>query len=348
VLVRTGSRLIWRASLGLVCFSLWSVTGGLWGGLPVSALAQSGAATAGAEAPAVERPARQTAAMMRRLQRRLAAFKGKVFCFAKNLDTGETFGYNPDARVRTASTIKVPIMVEVFAQVAEGRLRWDDKLTVVRRHEYEDGGVLFELTPGTQITVRDAVRLMIVVSDNIATNILLDRITTDAVNDRLAKMGFEHIRSLRKIAGGGESTFRESNLEENKKYGIGVATPREMVRLLEGLERGTMVSPEASREMLAIMKRQQYREGIGRRLRGVEVANKPGALDHLRSDIGIVYTKHGRIAMAITVEDIPVVDYCSEAEGHLLIADIVDLLLEGLAAPASPAERRAERQPPSR
>lgn len=113
-----------------------------------------------------------------------------------------------------------------------------------------------------------------------------------------------------------------------------------MVRLLEALERGAVVSPEASREMLAIMKRQQYREGIGRRLRGVEIANKPGALDHLRSDIGIVYTKHGRIAMAITVEDIPVVDYCSEAEGHLLIADIVDLLLDGLAAPSGPTRER--------
>lgn len=315
---------------------------GLLASGPAPTLAQPGKAQVGTVAPegAKEQPARRTAVMRRRLEQRLAAFKGKVFCFAKNLDTGETFGYNPDAKVRTASTIKVPIMVEVFAQVAEGKLDWNEKLTVVRRHEYEDGGVLFELTPGTQITVRDAVRLMIVVSDNIATNLLLDRITTDAVNNRLAQMGFNHIRSLRKIGGGGESTFRQSNLEENQKYGIGVATPREMVRLLEALERGAVVSPEASREMLAIMKRQQYREGIGRRLRGVEIANKPGALDHLRSDIGIVYTKHGRIAMAITVEDIPVVDYCSEAEGHLLIADIVDLLLDGLAAPSGPTRER--------
>lgn len=283
--------------------------------------------------------------MNRRLQRRLAAFKGKVFCFAKNLDTGETFGLAPDVKVRTASTIKVPIMVEVFAQAAEGKLSWDEKLTVVRRHEYEDGGVLFEFTPGTRITVRDAMRLMIVVSDNIATNILLDRITTDAVNARMEKLGFAHIRSLRKIAGGGESAFRESNPEENKKYGIGVATAREMVKLLEALERGQVVSPEASREMLAVMKRQQFRDGIGRRLRGVEIANKPGALDHLRSDIGIVYTKHGRVAMAITVEDIPVVDYCSEAEGHLLIADIVDILLDGLAPPPRPTARGARPRP---
>ncbi len=286
-----------------------------------------------------ERPARQTAAMYRRVRQRLASFKGKVFCFAKNLDTGETFGLAPDTKVRTASTIKVPIMVEVFAQVAEGKLTWDEKLTVVRRHEYEDGGVLFELTPGTQITVRDAMRLMIVVSDNIATNILLDRITTDAVNARLEAMGFAATRSLRKIGGGGESTFRQNHLEENKPYGIGVTTPREMVRLLEALERGLVVSPEASQEMLTIMKRQQFRDGIGRRLRGVVIANKPGALDHLRSDIGIVYTKHGRVAMAITVEDIPVVDYCSEAEGHVLIADLVDILLDGLAPPRSAARR---------
>ncbi|MCS7081122.1 MAG: class A beta-lactamase-related serine hydrolase [Chloracidobacterium sp.] len=321
-----------RVGLGVLFCCLWFIGGD----------AQPSVAAQSAEpvAAAKERPARRTAEMNRRIQRRLASFKGKVFCFAKNLDTGETFGLAPDAKVRTASTIKVPIMVEIFAQVAEGKLSWDEKLTVVRRHEYEDGGVLFELTPGTQITVRDAMRLMIVVSDNIATNILLDRITTDAVNARLEKMGFTHIRSLRKIGGGGESAFRESNPEENKKYGIGVATSREMVRLLEALERGLVVSPEASREMLAVMKRQQFRDGIGRRLRGVEIANKPGALDHLRSDIGIVYTKHGRVAMAITIEDIPVVDYCSEAEGHLLIADIVDILLDGLATPPRPMARR--------
>lgn len=267
--------------------------------------------------------------MEKRVAKRIAGFKGKVFLFAKNIDTGESFGVMPDERVRTASTIKVPIMVEVFAQVAEGKLKWTDELPIVRRNENEDGGILFEFTPGVKIPVRDAMRLMVVVSDNIATNILLERITTDAVNARLEALGFKEIRSLRKIGGGADAKVREER--QLQKFGIGIATPREMVRLLEMMERGELVSPEASKEMIAVLKRQQFHDGIGRRLKGIEMATKPGALDHLRSDIGIFYTKAGRVVMAVTCEDIPDVDYRSEAEGHLMLADLSEMLLDGLA-----------------
>lgn len=267
--------------------------------------------------------------MEKRVAKRIASFKGKVFLFAKNIDTGESFGVMPDERVRTASTIKVPIMVEVFAQVAEGKLKWTDELSIVRRNENEDGGVLFEFTPGVKIPVRDAMRMMIVVSDNIATNILLERITTDAVNARLESLGFKELRSLRKIGGGSDAKVREER--QLQKFGIGIATPREMVRLLEMMERGELVSPEASKEMIAVLKRQQFHDGIGRRLKGIEMATKPGALDHLRSDIGIFYTKAGRVVMAVTCEDIPDVDYRSDAEGHLMLADLSEMLLDGLA-----------------
>lgn len=268
--------------------------------------------------------------MEQRIAKRIAGFKGKVFLYAKNIDTGESYGVQPDAQVRTASTIKVPIMVEVFAQVAEGKLNWTDELAVVRRNENEDGGILFEFTPGVKIPVRDAMRLMIVLSDNIATNILLERITTDAVNARMESLGFHEIRSLRKIGGGADAKVREER--QLQKFGIGIATPREMATLLEKLERGEIISPEASKEMIAVLRRQQYHDGIGRRLKGVEFATKPGALDHLRSDIGIVYTKAGRVVMAITCEDIPEVDYRSEAEGHLMLSDLSEMLLDGLAA----------------
>jgi beta-lactamase class A len=268
--------------------------------------------------------------MEQRITKRIAGFKGKVFLYAKNIDTGESYGVQPDAQVRTASTIKVPVMVEVFAQVGEGKLNWTDELAIVRRNENEDGGILFEFTPGVKIPVRDAMRLMIVLSDNIATNILLERITTDAVNARMESLGFHEIRSLRKIGGGADAKVREER--QLQKFGIGIATSREMATLLEKLERGEIVSPEASKEMIAVLKRQQYHDGIGRRLKEVTVATKPGSLDHLRSDIGIVYTKAGRVVMAITCEDIPEVDYRSEAEGHLMLSDLSEMLLDGLAA----------------
>ena len=119
-------------------------------------------------------------------------------------------------------------------------------------------------------------------------------------------------------------------MEENKRFGIGVSTPREMVWLLEQLTLGKIVSAEASKEILAIMKREQFKDGIGRR-RGDDVASKGGALDALRSDVGIVYAPHARIAIAATVDGMPKVDYSPDNAGNILIADLTDTLLAGLA-----------------
>ena len=82
--------------------------------------------------------------------------------------------------------------------------------------------------------------------------------------------------------------------------------------------------------MLGILKRQQSHDGIGRTLKGVDIASKPGALDHLRSDVGIIYPKRGRIALAITCEDIPEVDYTNDNPGNLLMSRLSLLLLDGL------------------
>ena len=103
------------------------------------------------------------------------------------------------------------------------------------------------------------------------------------------------------------------------------------VTILEKLERGQLVSAEASREMIAILKRCRDAYGIRRRLSGIPVANKTGALDALRSDVGIVYSKGGRIAMAITVDAMPSAGYTPDNPGCLLIADLAKLLVDGLA-----------------
>jgi beta-lactamase class A len=105
-----------------------------------------------------------------------------------------------------------------------------------------------------------------------------------------------------------------------------------MVTILERLERGELVSPEGSREMIEVLKRCQDDTGIRRRFPGVTVANKTGALDALRSDVGIIYSKGGRIAMAITVDGIPKVNYAPDNPGSLLIADLAQVLVDGLAA----------------
>jgi beta-lactamase class A len=268
-----------------------------------------------------------------KIKTEIKKFKGKVTLFAKNLDTGATYGIGEDERVRTASTIKVPIMAATFALVNDGKFKWTDELILTKEKKVGGAGILPEFGDGLKLTLRDAVHLMIMLSDNTATNLVLDHITADAVNEKLASFGLMNTHSLRKINGGGESKLFASDWNKKpdgspSRYGIGVSTPREMVMLLEKIERGEIVSAEASKEMISILKRQQYHDGIARNVKEMETAAKPGALDALRSDVGILYTKRGRIAIAITCDDIPTIDWSVDNPAQLLMARLSLLVIE--------------------
>src|SRR6266446_3992482 len=140
-----------------------------------------------------------------RVKAEIASFKGKVSLFAKNLDTGETYALNADDRVRTASTIKIAVMVEAFARVAEGKAKWTDDLVLTKEKKVSGSGILGELSDGLHLTLRDGVNLIMLVSDNTATNLVLDVLTTDAVNARMEALGFKQIKLLRKVGSGGDS-----------------------------------------------------------------------------------------------------------------------------------------------
>lgn len=270
----------------------------------------------------------QSAALDARVKKELASFKGRVGIYAVNLDTGARYGFRADEPVRTASTIKLPIMIEAFAQVAANRVKWADEVVMTKEKKVSGSGVLKDLGDEVRLTLRDAVVLMMTLSDNTATNLALDVLTTDAVNDRMDAMGLKETRLLRKIGGGGVS--RAGSIKENERFGLGRTTPREMVAMIERLERGEVVSADASREMLAIMRREQPRLGIGRTVNGVEMATKSGALDKLRSNVGVLYTARGRVAMAITCDDMPEVIWTADNPGHLLMSRLSLILIDGL------------------
>lgn len=275
--------------------------------------------------------ASQTASLDSRVRAEINPFKGKVFLFAKNLDTGDTYSFNGDERVRTASTIKVAVMIEAFARVAEGRAKWTDELLLTKAARYGGSGVLPEIGDGLRLTLRDCVNLMMVVSDNTATNMVLDYLTTDSVNARMAASGFKQTRIMRRIGGGGES--KEGKELDNKRFGLGATTPHEMVQILENLDRGEMVSKGASKEMIDLMKREQVRYAIGRTVWDVPMASKYGALDRLRSCVAVVYAKSGKIAIAITVDDMPEVNWSVDNPGYLLMSRLSAVLVEGLQTP---------------
>lgn len=262
-----------------------------------------------------------------RIKTALADFQGSAWIYAKNLDNGKVYELRADERVRTASTIKLAIMIEVFAQVAENKLKLSDKIAL--KGKQGGSGILGEFSEGTEIDLKTLVNLMIVVSDNTATNLILDKVTADAVNARMERLGFNNIRSLRKIGGGGEAKIANEGI--NRLFGIGSSTMREMGRLMEMLERGEIVSKQASADMIAILRRQQYTDGIGRGLLDTTpIASKSGALDRLRSDVGIIYTRRGRIAMAITIDEMPIVYYNQENPGLKMLWRLSQILQDEL------------------
>lgn len=304
----------------------------------------AGAVAAGAvfglSQPAVHamRPDVTTAAdgsLAQRIADLTKGFQGTVVLYARNLATGADFAIDPDSKVRTASTIKLPILCALESLVAKGSVKWDERLRLTPDSKVSGSGVLASLEDGTELSVRNVAILMIILSDNTATNLILDRITADTVNEYLDSIDLATTRSLRKVRGDGTALKEPSGwsraglIEENKRYGLGVSTPRDMVRLLAMLHEGKIVNAEASKDVIEIMKKQQDKDGIGRHA-DVDVASKSGALDALRSDVGLVFTTPGPLAIAITVDGMPEVNYAADNVGKRLIWEISNVLIEEL------------------
>jgi beta-lactamase class A len=258
---------------------------------------------------------------------------GTLCLYALNLKSKKSYGIREDSPCRTASTIKLPILAAAHAEVKAGRLAWNEKLVLGPKSRTGGAGILPELGDGLALSVKDASRLMMVLSDNTATNMILDRMGTDRVNGHLEDWGFKVTRSMRKIGAGGES--KAFHMPDNKRadgstYGIGRSTAREMVELLARLDSGTLVSPEDSKEMLALMGRQQGRDGLARGDMKVRVAAKAGALDRLRSEVGILRTPKATVAMAITFDDLPETNWSVDNKALVAIGRLSQALLEGL------------------
>lgn len=268
----------------------------------LSALIFAAGVAAGAHPP--PRPS----GIEQRIAVRLRDFKGVCGVAAINLLTGEQILVNPDARFPTASTIKVAVMVEAYAQAAERRLSLDARLVLRDADKVGGSGVLNGLREGLSLTVGDAIHLMIVVSDNTATNLLVARLGTAHIDDRLEALGFHHTRVFR-------PTFRDGHADVlpdlEREFGFGMTTPREMARLMALIAEGKAVGAEASASMLATLRKQQDRAMIPRLLPDdVLVGNKTGTDQekqagpdgvrrHVRADAAIVTGEGVRYVIAV-------------------------------------------------
>ena len=259
------------------------------------------------------------------------AHKGKVGVAVKNLKTGESFYMNEDETKPTASLIKLAVMVETYWQASEGKVKLDTKLTLTKDDKVPGSGILTNhFSDGATFPLKDAVRLMIVFSDNTATNLVLDQIGIPSTNTRMDKLGLKETRIQSKVF------KRETSvdMERSKKYGLGSTTPKEMIQLLEMIDAGKVVSPEACKEMLKHLKACEDKTMIARFLpAGMELAQKTGAVSDTRTSAGIAYTKAGPVALCVMTTENADTRWAKDNAGELLLANIAKEIYDHFGVP---------------
>ncbi|MEW6279907.1 MAG: serine hydrolase [Candidatus Eremiobacterota bacterium] len=213
------------------------------------------------------------------------AVPGILGAYYLDLNSGSAVGVRDRERFPAASVVKVPILLEVLRQAGEGLLSLRERFALASEHRVGGAGVLLELEEGTSLTLLELARLMTVVSDNVASNALLDRVGMEPVNRLMAALGMQDSHLGRR--------FMEVPEGERDNW----TTARDIALCMASIWRGEVAG---SREALEILRRQQYREKIPCMLPGeLGVANKTGELDGVRHDAAIV--EHPRYPYVLTL-----------------------------------------------
>jgi beta-lactamase class A len=285
---------------------------------------------ASAHAPAQTRP--EGGALGAKVRELVAASGAETVAVAfRDLQTGRELLLNERVSFHAASTMKVPVMLEVYRAARAGRLRLDERLPVRNEFKSIADGSAYSVAPeddsertlylkvGSTETVRELVRLMVTESSNLATNILIERVTPARVTDLCRRLGARDMRVLRGV-------------EDGKAYARGLnntTTARDLLALLRAVAEGRAVSAGASREVADVLAAQKFNEGIPAGLpEGLRVAHKTGSITAVEHDAGIVYP-HGRRPYVLVVL---VRGLKEPARAHRLIADISRAVYEDLTA----------------
>ncbi|QDU88493.1 D-alanyl-D-alanine carboxypeptidase DacB precursor [Pirellulimonas nuda] len=292
--------------------------------------------------PAAEAPsAAQHDALQDAVAQLIKLHRGVVGAAAKQLDTGESFAWNADQPMPTASLIKLPIMLTAYRQIDAGELSPDATIELRKQDKVPGSGVLSEhMSAGARFSLRDAIELMIVFSDNTATNLVIEKTGLPATSALMRKLGYPETQLHSKVF------LRETTIdpERSQKYGLGSTTAADMIRLLESLYKGDAASSESCEAMLGHLRRCDDRSKVPRYLpEEVEVAHKTGSVSATRCDAGIIESKGGPLAFCILTTDNADRGWGAENEAELLAAafgkTLYDHFNEPEETPAVPPAR---------
>ena len=302
--------------------------------------------------------AQNDAALTAKLQSAIAGFHGKVSLYAKDLATGQTVTLDADQPVPTASVIKLTVLYTALQQIRDGRVHFDDKLVLHKQDQVPGSGVLLFFDTPLTLTLKDALTLMIAVSDNTGTNLVIDHLGLKAIDSMITAppptgLGLHNTWLYKKVYRPTEGPMPA----DQPKFGLGKTTAREMASVMErfvdcklgprpqasatqsttgarpsGQEPSDKDLCDAAMHMLKV---QQDREMIPRYLEAIDTSEKPsaiadkiGTLDHVRNDVGAVDTKHGTIIISAFTHDNADTSWTADNKAELLIAKMAKTIVD--------------------
>lgn len=273
--------------------------------------------------------AREDSTLAARLQTIVAPYQGKVGLYALDLHSGKSVALDADTPVPTASVIKLTVLFEALKQIEEGRAHFGDRLTLQKSDDVQGSGVLQFFDTPLPLTLKDALTMMVIESDNTATNLVIDHLGgVNRVDDRIRWMGLQNTWLYKKV-------FLPPvgpQPPDQPKFGLGKTTPREIAEVMQRFVTCNLDAPGSSppesppqhrpicKAAMDMLENQQDQTGIPRYLPGLTVGNKTGAVDFVRNDVGVVFAKNWPIVISIFTHDLKDDRWTVDNPAYLLIA----------------------------
>ena len=286
--------------------------------------------------------AQQDTALEAQLQTLVKAHPGYVTLFAHDLKSGRTVTMDPDTPVPTASVIKLTVLFEALKQIQEGKAHFDDKLVLTKENQVEGSGVLMFFDAPQTLTLKDVLTMMVIVSDNTATNLAIDHLGIKNIDDRIQWLGLKDTWLYKKVSMPPSGPMPA----DQKQFGLGKTTAREMASVMERFATcnlnapGSTEKPTPEDEKLCgaamhMLKNQFYRNSIPRYLETLDstegesnIANKTGALNEVRNDVGVVFAKNGPVVISMFTYGNKDQSWTPDNQAEVLMAKLAKEILD--------------------
>ena len=263
----------------------------------------------------------------KRIAAELASYDGHMSVYVDDM-RGNTVEIGIDEKFEAASAIKTYILACLFDQIEKGKASLEETLVYKKEHFVDGSGVIRDMSVGATLCVKDVAMLMIIVSDNVATNMMIDYLGPDTINECIQALGCK-------------DTILHNPIDFNKYDKLGTTTPRDYASMFKRLSKGELISPWASQQMREIFRRQHYNSTLTRYFpqylldsedTGEEeliyVASKSGSMNACRNDGGLVHTPYGEYVIVIMNKDFYDPVYHSDHTGQVYGAKVSRLILD--------------------